>query len=196
MRKISDKSILLNRLRAFFRQRNRMPSYSEIVQIFKLKSKSHALFLMNKWIEAGLVRKDGKGKLLPGKSFYPLKVLGTVTAGFPSPAEEENADTISLDDWLIDDKEASFMLKVTGDSMIDAGVMPGDTVILQRGKIPKHRDIVVAEVDHEWTIKYFYKRGDEIMLVPANKKYSPIKPKEELRVVGVVTAVIRKMPNS
>ena len=76
--------------------------------------------------------------------------------------------------------------------MIDAGIMPGDMVILERGKQPKQKDIVVAEVDHKWTIKYFQKKGNEIILVPANKNFSPIIPKEELKIAGVVTAVIRK----
>jgi repressor LexA len=143
--------------------------------------------------------KDGAGRLLPGRLFYPLKVLGEVRAGWPSPAEEENVDTISLDDWLIENKEASFMLKVSGDSMIDAGVRPGDSVIVQRGRQPKNGDIVIAEVDREWTIKYFYKTSGKVadgvagvILKAANKKYPPIIPKEELRVAGVVRAVIRK----
>jgi repressor LexA len=182
----------LNQLKQFHRKHKRMPSYAELAELFGFASKNAAKYCVDKWIEQGVLAKDSAGKILPGSSFWPMKVLGTVEAGFPSPAEEENADTMSLDEWLIGNKEASFMLRVSGDSMIDAGIRPGDMVILERGKQPKSGDIVVAEVDHEWTIKYFEKRGSRVTLKPANKKYRPIVPQEELRVAGVVTAVIRK----
>jgi repressor LexA len=120
------------------------------------------------------------------------RILGAVEAGWPSPAEEEIIDIISIDEWLIQDKEASFMLKVTGDSMIEAGIMPGDLVLISRGKQPRTGDVVVAEVDRDWTIKIFEKRGREVRLLPANPRYVPIVPAEELRIAGVVTACIRK----
>jgi repressor LexA len=121
-----------------------------------------------------------------------VKVLGTVEAGFPSPAEEELIDTISLDDLLIKNREATFLLKVSGDSMKDAGIMPGDMVIVDRGMHPKSGDIVIAQVDGAWTMKYLQKRSDGFYLVAANPHYKPIRPKSELKVAGVVTAVVRK----
>jgi len=169
-----------------------MPSYGELAKLLNFKSKYAALYVVDKWVAEGIVRRDEAGKLTPGRLFLPLRVLGRVQAGFPSPAEEENVDTISLDEWLIANREASFMLKVDGDSMIEAGICPGDMVILERGKQPKNGDVVVAEVDHEWTIKYYQKKGGRVVLMPANKKFKPIVPKEELKVAGVVTAVIRK----
>lgn len=169
-----------------------MPSYGELAKLLGFSSKNAAQYLVAKWVEAGVVDKDATGRLIPGSAFRPLRLLGTVEAGWPSPAEEEEADTVSLDDWLIGNKEASFMLKVSGESMIDAGIRPGDMVILERGREPKNGDIVVAEVDREWTIKYYEKRGGAVTLVPANRAFKPIAPREELRIAGVVTAVIRK----
>jgi len=182
----------LFKVKQFYWENHRMPSYGELAMLLKFKSKYAAQYIVGKWVEEGIVRRDEAGKLTPGRLFLPLRVLGTVQAGFPSPAEEENVDTISLDEWLVGKREASFMLKVTGDSMIEAGIQPNDMVILERGRTPKNGDIVVAEVDHEWTMKYYEKRGPQIVLRPANKKYPLIKPKEELKVAGVVTAVIRK----
>lgn len=182
----------LARLKKFYAERKRMPSYGELAGLFKFKSKNAAQYLVKKWLDAGVVTKDEAGKLVPGRLFRPVKVLGTVEAGWPSPAEEENVDTISLDDWLIRNKEASFMLKVSGDSMIDAGIRPGDMVILERGREPKNGDVVVAEVDREWTIKFYERRGSAVTLRPANKRYGPIRPQEELKIAGVVTAVIRR----
>ncbi len=113
-------------------------------------------------------------------------------AGWPSPAEEELVDVLSLDEYLIQHPEQSYLIKVTGDSMIDAGIHQGDLVIVERGRTAKDRDIIIAQVDGEWTMKYYEKRGSVVRLIAANKKYAPITPKRELVVGGVVTAVIRK----
>src|SRR5512143_1282452 len=120
------------------------------------------------------------------------RVLGLVEAGWPSPAEEEMRDTMSLDEFLVTTPDASFLLKVSGDSMTGAGILPGDLVIVDRGQTAKSGDIVIAEVDGEWTMKFFKKSGDAVYLVPANPRYKPVKPKHELRIAGVVTAVVRK----
>ena len=130
------------------------------------------------------MERDAKLRLIP--------MLGTVEAGFPSPAEESLADNISLDDLLIQNRAASFLVKVSGDSMTGAGIMPGDMVIVDKGQVPKSGDIVIAEVDGQWTMKYLRKRGEDVLLVPANPKYQPIRPKRELKISGVVTAVVRK----
>ncbi len=122
----------------------------------------------------------------------PYRILGLVEAGWPSPAEEELRDTLSLDEFLVQNPDASFLLKVSGDSMTGAGILPGDLVIVDRGQIAKNGDIVVAEVDGEWTMKFLKKSGDRVYLVPANPKYKPIQPKNELKITGVVTAVVRK----
>jgi repressor LexA len=76
--------------------------------------------------------------------------------------------------------------------MSGAGILPGDMVIVDKGQTPKSGDIVIAEVDGAWTMKYLRKRGENITLVPANPNYKPIRPKSELKIAGVVTAVVRK----
>ncbi len=139
-----------------------------------------------------VLERDEKFRLMPLSTAASLRMLGTVEAGFPSPAEESLADNISLDDLLIQNREASFLIKVSGDSMSGAGILPGDMVIVDKGQAPKSGDIVIAEVDGEWTMKYLRKRGEDVVLVPANPKYQPIRPKLELKIAGVVTAVVRK----
>jgi SOS regulatory protein LexA len=177
---------------AFYHEKGRMPSFSEIGEMFRLSSKSSVHKVVGKLVAKGVVSKDRKGRLIPGSIKSPFRMLGTVEAGFPSPAEEELADNISLDDLLIQNREATFLLKVSGDSMSGAGILPGDMVIVDKGQTPKSGDIVIAEVDGAWTMKYLIKRGESITLLPANPKYQPIKPKNELKVAGVVTAVVRK----
>lgn len=123
----------------------------------------------------------------------PIRKLGTIEAGFPSPAEEELLDTMTLDEWLIKRREATYMLEVKGLSMMNAGILPGDTALVERGRDPKHGDIVIACVDGKWTMKFYHILADkQIVLVPANPKFSPIYPEEELRVEAIVIAIIRK----
>ena len=119
-------------------------------------------------------------------------MVGSIQAGFPSPEEEALCDVIDLDEYLITRPESSFMLQVSGDSMIGEGIMAGDLVVVEKGREPKNGDVVIAEVDGEWTMKYYRKQGKEVVLEAANPKYPLIKPKTELRLGGIVTAVVRK----
>ena len=121
-----------------------------------------------------------------------MKLLGYIQAGFPTPAEEELADTISFDEYLVPHKESSYILKVKGDSMIDAGILEGDMVIVERKGTALPGQIVIAEVDGEYTMKYLRKNGSTLYLEAANKKYDLIYPKEALKVEAVITAVVRK----
>lgn len=176
----------------FYGQNGRMPSFSELGDLWGLKSKNAVSKVIDKLLSTGILEKDKRGRLIPRSILHSVKLLGSVEAGFPSPAEEELADTISLDDLLIQDRKATFMLKVSGDSMVEAGILPDDMVVVDKGLTPKNGDIVIAQVDGEWTMKYFRKKGREVVLVPANPKYKTIKPEIDLTIAGVVTAVIRK----
>jgi SOS regulatory protein LexA len=169
-----------------------MPSYGEIMELLGFRSRHAVTRLVDRLVAEGLVTKDPQGKLIPHARDGEVPLLGIVEAGFPSPAEEELIDTMSLDEYLIENKEATYILKVKGDSMIGAGIREGDLVIVERTNTPRVGDIVIAEVDGEWTMKYLRKRGETLYLAPANPRYKPIVPKEELKVVAVVTAVVRK----
>ncbi|HOD27751.1 MAG TPA: LexA family transcriptional regulator [Syntrophales bacterium] len=179
-------------LLAFYRQNRRMPSFSEMVDLLGVRSKSVVNFWIDKLIEARILEKDGKGHLSFTKQALAIPRVGSVQAGFPSPEEEVLSDAISMDEYLIARPDASFLLQVSGDSMTGAGIMEGDLVIIEKGRAPKTGDIVVAEVDGEWTMKYFQKQGRQVVLVAANPRYPDIRPRSELRLGGVVTAVVRK----
>lgn len=180
---------MIGRLRRFYTDRGRLPSYSEMAALFSYASKQAAYRLGEKLVAAGIVSRDPQGRLIPR---FGLPLAGHVQAGFPSPAEEELVDTMTLDQYLVRRPEASFLLKVTGDSMIEAGIQPGDIAIVERGGTPRSGDIVLAEIDREWTLKYYRKEGRKVSLVPANPNYPVLNPKEELVIAGVVAAVIRR----
>jgi SOS regulatory protein LexA len=177
---------------AFFRENRRMPSFAEMVGILDVKSKSVVHFWVKKLIEAGIIEKDNKGHLTFSKRSFAVPLVGSVQAGFPSPEEETLGDILSMDEYLITRPDASFLLQVHGDSMIGEGIMEGDLVIVEKGREPKSGNVVIAEVDGEWTMKYFRKQGKQITLEAANAKYPVIRPRRELKIGGIVTAVVRK----
>lgn len=170
-----------------------MPSYREICYLFNFKSKASGQYLVKKLIEAGLLEKDQSGKLLPKKILLPQ--LGFIPAGSPISVSEQLLDAFSLEEYLVDQPETSYILEVHGDSMIGAGIYPKDLVIVDSARRPRNGDIVVANVDNEYTLKYLKNKKGKVMLVPANPKYKPIKPKNSLAINGVVISVARKYTN-
>jgi SOS regulatory protein LexA len=180
-----------SKLESFYKSNKRMPTYSEMMKLFGFKSKNAVFKIVEKLIDAGLVAKDHLGRLVPSSSFGEIQMAGLVKAGPPSEVEEM-AETVNLDDFLVGKKELTYMLEVDGDSMIDAHIEKGDHVLVERATNAKDKEIVIAEVDGEFTMKYFRRQGDKIWLEPANKAYDPIYPEETLNVVGIVKAVIRR----
>lgn len=179
----------------FIEQHGRAPTLDDLCILFKVKSKNTASYMANKFVAAGVLTRTPGGHLLapPKPAARKLRLLGSVAAGFPSPAEEALLDTMSLDEYLVTHPEATFILRVEGDSMIEAGILPGDTVLVERGRTPRNGDIVIACVDGAWTMKYFFKNGRDVRLEPANKHYQTIRPQRGLMVEGVVSSVIRKL---
>ena len=132
------------RIAAFYGKRKRMPSFGELMRLWGYKTKSAVHYRVRKLIEAGVIQKDGTGRLVPRALQGGTKLLGLVEAGFPSPAEEELLDVISFDEYLTPNKESSYILKVKGDSMIDAGIHPGDMVVVERRASYKPGQTAVA----------------------------------------------------
>ena len=185
----------LPRLEDFIHARGRAPTLDDIRTLFDVRSKNTASIIAGKFVASGLLARTETGRLvLPSRrTATPLRILGSVAAGFPSPAEEALLDTLTLDEYLITHPESTFMLKVEGDSMIEAGILPGDTVLVERGRTPRNGDTVIACVDGEWTLKHFFKDQSGIRLEPANANYTTIRPKRSLAIEGVVCSVIRKL---
>jgi len=193
MPKAIDFQSIVSKLKGFYLKHKRLPSFSELQGLLGYCSKGGVSQLIPALVKRGIIKQDTRGKLLPTPLLERgLKLLGSIKAGFPSPAEEELMDTLSLDEFLIQKPESSYLVKVTGDSMIEAGIRPGDLVIVERGRNPKPGDVIVAQIDGEWTLKTFEKHGSKVVLRAANKKYPPITPKWELNIGGVVVANVRK----
>jgi repressor LexA len=175
----------------YYKSHKRMPSYSEMMTLFGYRSKNAVFKLVEKFVEAGIVIKDAMGRLIPNSLFDEVPLLGSVKAGFPSDVSEVR-ESMNLEDFLIDKSKDTYILEVDGDSMIDAHIADGDMVIVERANKAKDGDIVIAEIDGEWTMKYWREKGSRSWLEPANKNFKPMHPEYSLRVAARVKAVVRK----
>jgi DNA polymerase V len=121
-------------------------------------------------------------------------IVHPLSAGFPSPAGDYAADGLDLNTYLIQNKPATFMFTVRGESMIVAGIHDGDKVVVDRALKPKHKDIVVAVVNGEYTIKRLYQYKGRIELRPENPDFPSMTFNEgqELQIWGVVVGVVRR----
>ena len=117
-----------------------------------------------------------------------------VCAGFPSPAEDLGAQRIDLTQVLITHPQATFMLRAQGHSMVEAGIFDGDILVVNRALVPRHRHIVIAVVDGDFTVKRLYQLNGRIKLQAANLTFPDIAPRDGqlLEVWGVVTASIKQ----
>jgi len=179
-------------LKKFYQQSKRLLSYQELLSLWNFASKNAVYQIVQKLINEGFLTKDRVGKITPTNAFFSLNLYGEVPAGFPVPTPDENAELTSLEDYLIEKPNATFLLKVTGDSLKELGIMPGDLVLVEKTSEVKNGQVVLAQVDNEWTLKIFSKKRGKVILQAANKKYKPIKPKNNLSIYGVVKGVIRK----
>ncbi|MBY0501386.1 MAG: translesion error-prone DNA polymerase V autoproteolytic subunit [Alphaproteobacteria bacterium] len=119
-----------------------------------------------------------------------------VQAGFPSPGDDFSEGTLDLNTYLIKHKAATFFVRVTGDSMIGAGIFPGDILIVDRSLTPTSGRVIIAVLNGEMTVKRLKKRGNKIWLCAENKNYPPlfIAEDEDFSIWGVVTNAIHPLP--
>ena len=130
-----------------------------------------------------------------GNSIGQWLIEQGISAGFPSPADDFKEIRISLDKELVKNKESTFYAKVSGDSMVDAGLDDGDLLVIDRSLSPENGKIAICFIDGDFTVKRIKKEKDKFYLIPENKNYKKIRIKNEdtLLIWGIVTYVIKKI---
>jgi len=125
--------------------------------------------------------------------YRTIPVLGNVPAGIPRTEEELPGETLLFDRSLVE-RDDTFVLRVKGESMRDAGIADGDYLIVAKDAAVRNGDIAVALLDDEYTVKYFFRTGDTVELRPAHPSFAPILVKKNLRTAGRVVGIFRKIP--
>lgn len=192
---------------SYYQREGIFPSVREIGHGVGLSSTGTIQTHINKLIEKGYLRRDnGKSRVFsllredshpsPTDTAYEhgeivdLPLIGRVAAGTPILAEENREETLALPASLLRGSGDSFLLRVHGDSMIEAGVLDGDLVIVQAQKTAEPGEMVVALIEDEATVKYYYPETNCIRLQPANEAYEPILSRD-VEIAGKVIGLLR-----
>jgi DNA polymerase V len=149
--------------------------------------------------------------IMPRKAHKPVKLeffipdkstslelplyINSIPAGFPSPAEDYMDKKLDLNDFLIRNPSSTFFVKVTGTSMVNAGINDGDILIVDRSVEPRDNRIVIGVVNGEFTVKRIRKKNSRLFLLPENEAFNPVEVTEEMdfRIWGVVIYAIHKL---
>lgn len=191
---------LLDFIEQYQMENGASPTVREMREHMKLKSDGFIVHCLKSLQKKGAIEKGDTPrsiKLLPSVSqklksdTVKIPVLGNIPAGSAVLSEENVEDWITIEEGRVKHPEKSFVLKVRGDSMINAGIFEGDYVIASSDKSPKNGDIVVALVDTGSTVKRYMLERGKSYLKPENENYSNIYPEQELIIQGVVVGVLR-----
>lgn len=178
------------------------PNLREIAEAVGISSASNVNYHVKPMIEQGLLSGNSNARSLNVQSGIPI--VGMVGAGptvvLPDPKAVEwdqvsEFDTIDFPDWLVGNARDPFALEVTGDSMIDAGIMEDDIIIMEKTNRAKRGDMVIAYVSsrEEHTVKRYYPNGPTVTLQPDNRNYDPlVEDAKDVSIEGKVIGVVRR----
>lgn len=188
---------ILEGISTFIEEKGYPPSQRELAHKVGLKSPNTVDYHLKNMEKKGVIKcSPNRFRAIELKLKEPtghmirIPILGMVPAGSPMTAVQQHDDYLDLDKSLAGAPQ-TFGLRVKGDSMINAGILEGDIVLVRMQSDAQNGDIVVARFNDEATVKYLRRKRDSIFLEPANEKYKPI-PASEAQIVGKVTGVIRR----
>lgn len=180
------------------------PTYQELANILNIKSKYAILKHIDSLVAKGYLEKDSSARALriihpdflpAANDNYEVPLVGRVAAGYPIMAQENVERYISIPRAMIKSEGRYFALKVRGDSMVNAGIFENDLVIVQSATTAYTRDIIVALVENEVTVKRLMKENGITFLKAENQNYPDIYPAGEWSIQGKVVGLIREMAN-
>lgn len=170
------------------------PTIREIASNFDFSSTGTVRDYLQALVQKGYIRvsaNKSRAIELVREALFSIPILGKVAAGLPTMAVEEIEGYLNLDSLVFSDED-TFALRVKGDSMVNAGIMPDDLVLVRRQNMAQNGDTVVALFGEEATVKYLRKNGLNYFLEPANPKYQPIPLNEDATIIGKVISVVRR----
>ncbi len=183
----------LEKLQDYYAEQKVIPSYSVLASLWGISAKSWVSECVKRFEEAGYLDWTPDKQLKPGGRFFERRLAdSTVQAGLPNPAVSEGYDLITIDDFLVRVPSKTSLVRVKGDSMVDAGIHEGDLLVVEQQPNANVGDIVVAIVDNEFTVKFLEREKTQFVLRPANKAYPVIRPRGRLEIFGVMAGLVRR----
>ena len=179
-------------LQDYFAFHGVIPSLTELGKLWGIAGRAWTHRLVARMKEEGYLEESPGRRLAPGARFFERTVADTVRAGLPEPANDSARDAVAIDRFLIDKPSETELFQVRGDSMVEAGIHEGDFVVVEKTRSASPGDVVLAFVDHEFTLKTLAKDKRGFYLEAANPAYAPIRPEQGLEIHGVMVGLFRK----
>jgi repressor LexA len=191
---MSNDRSYLELLQDYYARHRALPSYASIGELLGLKSKSSVAAMVARLKLAGYLDSTPDRRLAPTSRFFARPLAESpVQAGMPNAVDDAHADALTIDDYLIERPSQTVLIRVKGDSMLDAGILEGDLVVVEKTPSAKRGDVVVAIVDGQFTLKRLDIERGQFVLKPENKAYPVIRPEGALEIFGVMVGLVRKL---
>src|SRR5688572_26282048 len=184
----------LTKLQDYYAKHNVIPSYATLGKLWGLSAKSWVSNYVSRFKEEGYLKLAPDRRLGPARRFFERRLARSpIRAGLPHAGPEAGYEVVTSDGYLVKQPSNTSLIRVKGDSMMDAGILEGDLVVVEQQPAANVGDIVVAIVDDEFTIKYLERDRGNFVLKPANKAYPVIRPKGNLEIFGVMVGLVRRV---
>jgi repressor LexA len=191
---MSNDRSYLSSLQDYYARHRALPSYASIGGLLGLRSKSSVAALVARLKLAGFLESTPDRRLAPTRRFFARPLADSpVRAGLPEAVDDADAEALTIDDYLIERPSSTVLIRVKGDSMMDAGIFDGDLVVVEKRPSAHKGDIVVAIVDNQFTLKRLDVENGKFILRAENKAYAPIRPEGALEIFGVMVGLVRKL---
>ena len=191
---MSNDRSYLSTLQDYYARHRALPSYASIGGLLGLRSKSSVAALVARLKLAGYLDSTPDRRLAPTRRFFSRPLADSpVRAGLPEAVDDADAEALTIDDYLIERPSSTVLVRVKGDSMMDAGILDGDLVVVEKRAAAQKGEIVVAIVDNQFTLKRLDLEGTRFVLKPENRAYPVIRPEGTLEIFGVMVGLVRKL---
>lgn len=193
MARPNNDHVHLRRLRDTYARMGCFPSYSRMAEALGFKAKNAAFKFTQRLIATGHLAKSVGGRLAPGPGFFTLDLSDDeVRAGFGADGDSTGLmQAQALEQLLVGRPSKTVLVKVRGESMVDAGILSGDVAVVETSVRASHGDIVVAEIDGDHTIKEFRTVRGRPQLMPHGVNPRAVDPRDTLNIIGVVRGIVR-----
>ncbi len=195
MKKSNNDPQYLATLQRYYAEHRVLPSYARMLPLLGFASKAAVKKVLERLEVVGMLERTEDGDWAPSERFFERAIATQpVPAGTPISAEADVHEHITIDRFLIRDPNNTVLIRVKGDSMVEAGIHEGDLAVVKKTTQVSPGEIIVAIVDDDFTLKTLARDKTGYHLLPANKNYSPIRPKGKLEIYGVMVGLVRRYP--
>lgn len=182
-------------LQRYYAQHRVLPSYARLMEVLGYASKSAVKKVLERLEVAGMLERTPDGDWAPTERFFERVVANEpVPAGMPVTTLDAGVEQMTIDRYLIQEPGQTVLIRVKGDSMINAGIHSGDIAVVERRQDAQVGEQVVAVVDDQFTLKTLGRDRGGYCLLPANPEFDVIRPNGKLEIFGVVVGLVRRYP--